>query len=844
MGVLGWTITLVAAGFGTLWALYGLDEVRRWLRVLWVCRVSTFSVLFGFALMFLPQAQDVFAETRAGWLYWAVFFLVVIVCWAFSVRYAARQVLEYEHWALDPSIVGADRESERLRLQAVYGRAINLVPSLLGLSCFWVLFTGLWSARTNLAAALNGLPEAANASNSMWWLLVTTAAAGILFFTLAIVRGSWIAARANLFGQANLKQSFFGTTGGISTGDLLWFKSWLSRSSLKARYGDAPAAVRNEGLFLLYLALLLAVLIVAGNNPFWLSEKASRGIFLVLLLGAWVVPLSYLAAWSHRLKIPLLFIVFVLLVTATELSSKFNDIRMVDNRHALSRDLRQVTMTEAIAQWKKANGCDAGQRPCPAPIIVAGQGGASRAAYFTATTVAHLIHETRTLPEIYEDGGKRIFALSTVSGSSLAAVVLRAALEDALLRGAVEHEIGPCRAGNSLWFGYLDGDHRPTSWRTCIQTILAGDFLSPTFVGLGLRDRLSIENPFSGRPAWGDRAMILERAWEERYRAIAQGRLAAGQPKNPGLARPLGYAKHTIWPKENGRAWLPLLFLNGTSLTSGRRVIATDVKPYYCDGKSAPQVVYAQAYDFFEIAASTRNVADAGLPKLTCPGERVDDDPLRSVGDLRLSTAATVSARFPIISPPGAVRNVDGVIADRIVDGGYFENDGLATARDIARILIADGLHPVVLLIQNDPERRRGEWPVPRPVQNNLALPATGGSAFLASLFSPFAGLNNSRAGHGSEAADQVVRLLGDQADPPAYLTVRVTPELPPSACLEQLIKSRPSAIALQEISMSWWLSQPVQRFLDAQLCDAKNQEALFQLRRHLRRDSTTRAGP
>ena len=95
MGVLGWTITLVAAGFGTLWALYGLDEVRRWLRVLWVCRVSTFSVLFGFALMLLPQAQDVFAETRAGWLYWAVFFLVVIVCWAFSVRYAARQVLEY-----------------------------------------------------------------------------------------------------------------------------------------------------------------------------------------------------------------------------------------------------------------------------------------------------------------------------------------------------------------------------------------------------------------------------------------------------------------------------------------------------------------------------------------------------------------------------------------------------------------------------------------------------------------------------------------------------------------------------------------------------------------------------
>src|SRR3982751_6448640 len=44
--------------------------------------------------------------------------------------------------------------------------------------------------------------------------------------------------------------------------------------------------------------------------------------------------------------------------------------------------------------------------------------------------------------------------------------------------------------------------------------------------------------------------------------------------------------------------------------------------------------------------------------------------------DVRLSTAAHNSARFPFISPPGSVRNQDQKLVDRIVDGGYFENYG------------------------------------------------------------------------------------------------------------------------------------------------------------------------
>ena len=45
----------------------------------------------------------------------------------------------------------------------------------------------------------------------------------------------------------------------------------------------------------------------------------------------------------------------------------------------------------------------------------------------------------------------------------------------------------------------------------------------------------------------------------------------------------------------------------------------------------------------------------------------------RNLDDIRLSTAAHNSARFPIVSPAGEIRN----------DGGYFENYGAPTTRSL-----------------------------------------------------------------------------------------------------------------------------------------------------------------
>src|SRR5262249_34196105 len=73
--------------------------------------------------------------------------------------------------------------------------------------------------------------------------------------------------------------------------------------------------------------------------------------------------------------------------------------------------------------------------------------------------------------------------------------------------------------------------------------------------------------------------------------------------------------------------------------------------------------------------------------------------------DVRISTAALNSARFPIVSPPGNVRNQQSYIVDRIVDGGYLESYGVITALELAHAIraIEPGLVPFVLALSNDP---------------------------------------------------------------------------------------------------------------------------------------------
>jgi hypothetical protein len=199
------------------------------------------------------------------------------------------------------------------------------------------------------------------------------------------------------------------------------------------------------------------------------------------------------------------------------------------------------------------------------------------------------------------------------------------------------------------------------------QAVLARDFLAPTAASLVFPDLMQRFVPY---PVFPDRAAALEQSWERAW-------------ERAGLA-PDTWTRRTftqLWPRDG--PWVPALLLNGTHVESGKRIITSSVR---VDGAAFPD-----AYDFFALAS----------------------------GDLRLSTAALNSARFPYVSPAGTlVRGGDNL--GHIVDGGYFENFGAVTALQAMRAALraigeaGKWAEPFLIQISNDPALGPDELDVDR----------------------------------------------------------------------------------------------------------------------------------
>ena len=218
----------------------------------------------------------------------------------------------------------------------------------------------------------------------------------------------------------------------------------------------------------------------------------------------------------------------------------------------------------------------------------------------------------------------------------------------------------------------------------------------------------------------------------------------------------------------------------------------------------------------------------------------------------RLSTASMLSARFPVISPQGNLRDRSNDIRDKIVDGGYFENDALATLADVANALKARGLHPIAVRVLNHPEPREGTKDSLGP--ERPALPNEDERAFFDDVLSIIRTLSATRSGHedGHEAylegslsvgEDKAKGFAGASGKDRLY-EVRVyelKPESAPASSKQRQLTQKQApqrnvlcrrnvsetkigkTVYMETVSMSWWMSHPVQAYLDAQLCVEAN---------------------
>lgn len=832
------------------------------LRVLVACRVSVISAATGFLLFdFVPQARDLFADVSFGalpyslsaWSRWLAFFLYTFFFWAFPVHYAARRMLDEKDWVAPVRLKEIDEKSiEEIDAAGAlrHRRLTTIIPRLLGLTPFIAIAFGLLRAYW-VVSEVDGLESAAEARLQIFILTGLDVVAGVLFLLFIRARRDIMTAIA----------SKIATRRGLS-----------SRADFS---GDLYRLVAN-----FCLVVTVALYLAAYAMPFTLAEIAPRAIVVPFLFGSLVLLAGWLARMAEKTGIPFLGLAIAAALGVTALNKHYNDIRVLpaDPKKLAAR---QIDIDVAIDRWKAANHCDGGGE-CPPALIVSAEGGASRAAFALATAVGYLLDRADELPDAHAPGAspaRRIFAISGVSGGSFGAATVRTALWEAA-RANPASPTPPCKEAPPEWF-HADKAAVKTSWRACLEALVVGDYLTPAFIGLGFRDNVAPPLPFIK----DDRAVLVEKAWEDHFAKVL------ALPKNDeeaGLRRRFGYVGDML---TDGH-WVPLLLLNGTSVNTGARIIASDVistrKAPAQPGREAGRTpLYPAAFDLFEMLSSPCG----GVSDVICKAAEkgAEDAPdIRNGADVRLSTAALDSARFPIVSPAGIIHAAAGKdnppgadIGDRVVDGGYFENAGLTTAMDIARALHSRGVTPVVLWAQNDPtlgncdavdRNDAGADGLPPRAAGTPHLKVAdpqGLEAVFGTLATPFNALVATRAGHADEEAQTAQRVLQQMTERvnealspeeirSSYFTYKLYehPRFDRGQCDKDAgeeDKELAQACAplsgktpkMGEVSMSWWLSQPVQASVDSQICDWRNRKDLGNLRRRLSQKLPTKlSGP
>ena len=427
---------------------------------------------------------------------------------------------------------------------------------------------------------------------------------------------------------------------------------------------ESPAGIwQDRGTLwavLAFAAFALVLLALFWTQPVKTGLYLGSGAILCLAAATWVSFGSVVVLAAGRLRLPL---IGLLLVWAM-LCSRCNDnhaIRTVATDTPPSTATSNKTpIKDAFIIWH-----DAVQKaypmagPAPRPVfIVATEGGGIRAAYWTAVVLSALQDQSLDHRKAWLDAhpgqppppdfASHVFAISGVSGGSLGAVVF-----DALLAEDVAYPM-----------------------ENKAHDVLRQDFLSPTLAAMFFPDLLQRFLP--GRFASADRAAALEKAWEYGWEQTISGTASDGDPHGNRLAQ----AFRKLWQTRKGEVPLPALFLNGTRVESGKRIITSNLPI-----TSTYLGEFADAEDAEEKLGN--NASNRDIP---------------------LSTAAHMSARFTYVSPAGLLP--DG---GHVVDGGYFENSGAATALEVlyeVEAAIEQGhwpepVVPIVIEIRNGPTEEK-----------------------------------------------------------------------------------------------------------------------------------------
>jgi hypothetical protein len=488
----------------------------------------------------------------------------------------------------------------------------------------WTAFT--WLPRMMLAATfLVGVVLAVDGRS--YWNAVGAVVFGIVGLTLTIVRPH---------GDAK------GPPPAPRVGICGWracAQTRLQALLCRAPFGTVPAVVLLVVGFLpLCLGLIEAFSYTALYLPNRLASVFPGPAIAVFLLGLMAGPLTALTficdgislqwklgdAYVGPRRPPVLTLALIYIFVLVPQTTHIHTVRLLD----LPLSTRQP-LHDLFDAWARV--CAPKDGPIE-PVIVAMSGGATMAGLWGASVLDRVL-------QLQRPDGPAVFAISSVSGGSLGAA--------AALSLMAKEEL-PCRTVNLAALQPVQGKPVP----------LAGDALGPLLGGWLIDDipRASVEL-FAGpirsasghHPDGGDSAEALEHAFSRLWEDV-----------RPNGSLPWDKSFLSLFYTDNAgtyRKGMPLWFANGTDATTGNRVITAPIAPQGSDERSWP---FRGARDFHSLMHA----------------------------DVRIETAINNTARFPYLEPFGEMLSGgDRVQVGSLIDGGYFENEGLQTALDLAEWL-------------------------------------------------------------------------------------------------------------------------------------------------------------
>lgn len=426
--------------------------------------------------------------------------------------------------------------------------------------------------------------------------------------------------------------------------------------------GYQLGAVGVLGAFMFVAAVLAYGLGVAVD---WLPPGRAFAAFgmtrapLIVLLGLWLLVASASDDDGRRYNVRLLS------AKVAEASTVAAFGRPAPHE-PLSRPPEAGTdpVARAFTTWLQNAKRESGPTKVLPMVFIAASGGGARAGYWTALTMDCIVNgregvdvcPVRT-PWDRRRVASAIFLASGASGGSFGLATYTA---DLIRSERLDSQ---------------PGSRRDPDW---VDRTAGDDFLGPILAAGLFRD---LPLAFIRSDDIANRADALEVAWESSWGATA----------NP---LHVGFLELEKWRKV---APIPYLVLNGTTVQDGCRFntsalnVSVEQRQFLRNGgRRVDECLGVRDLEAHPRSTGANGPAEARGWALSSTEDLVDV--LCPKEDIRLSTAALLSARFPFVSPSGRLQPGcrTGTPQVNVVDGGIFDNSGAGAIAELWRAVEDD----------------------------------------------------------------------------------------------------------------------------------------------------------